>query len=210
MAWKGEKSVIRNIIFDMGNVLVHFNPNLFVSKAAVSDADRALLLEAVFRNPLWIEMDRGAATEEEAYADMCRRLPKHLHGAARELLYWWHDLLPMEGMEPLIRELKSLGYGLYVLSNAPSNLHIYFPRIPGAQYMDGLVVSADHKMLKPQRALYEVLLNKYHLAAEECIFIDDTPANVEGARRAGLSGAVFPGDAAQLRRDLRAAGIPVG
>ncbi|MDO5399609.1 MAG: HAD family phosphatase [Eubacteriales bacterium] len=199
--------MIQNIVFDMGGVLLHFDPALFVSRVDASPEDRALLLEAVFHNPLWIEMDRGTATEAEAYADMCRRLPRHLHGQARALLYWWQDILPMEGMEALIWELKAKGYGLYVLSNAPTNLHAYFSRIPGADCMDGLVVSADHHLLKPQRELYEVLLNKYRLRPETCFFIDDMPANVEGARAAGMSAARFTGDAAQLRSALRLAGV---
>lgn len=201
--------MIRNIVFDMGNVLVHFDPERFVRRLDLPQADREMLLEAVFHNPLWIEMDRGTALEPEAYEDMCRRLPQRLHQAAWTLLHWWKDLLPMEGMEDLVRELKEQGYGLYVLSNAPTNLHIYFSRIPGSEHMDGLVVSADHKLLKPQRELFEVLLNRYQLNGGECFFIDDTAANVEGAQNAGLHGTVFTGNVEKLREDLRAAGVPV-
>lgn len=200
--------MIRNIVFDMGNVLLQFDPQAFVDRLEVSDAQRQCLLREVFGSPRWIELDRGDVTEADALADMCSHLPSSLHDAAERLLYWWREPTPIEGMEALIRELKALGYGLYVLSNAPANLHTYFPRIPGSDCMDGLIVSADHHLLKPQGALYEILLSTYALRAEECFFIDDTPANVDGARKAGLSGTVFS-SLPQLRRDLRKAGIPV-
>lgn len=199
--------MIRNIVFDMGNVLLRFDPELFVSRLDVSEEDRELLLKEVFGSPLWAQLDQGMAGEVQALLAMCRRLPPRLHACAAALLNWWQEILPIPGMEGLIRELKEQGYGLYVLSNAPVNLHLYFSNIPGAQYMDGLVVSADHKMVKPQRELYEVLLNRYRLTGGECFFIDDMAANVEGAKAAGLQGTVFTGDVQKLREDLKKVGI---
>lgn len=201
--------MIRNVVFDMGNVLVRFDPKLFVSRLHVTGEDRGLLLREVFGGPEWIALDRGTVQEGEALADMCRRLPPHLHDCAAELLHWWQELLPIAGMEDLIRELKEKGYGLYVLSNAPVNLHTYYPRIPGAQYMGGLVVSADYNMLKPQRELYQVLFDRYGLRPEACFFIDDTFANVEGAKAAGMAAAVFGGSLKALRAALREAGVHV-
>lgn len=161
--------MIRNIVFDMGNVLVRFDPESFVARLPVSGADKSLLLKEVFGSPLWIELDRGRVDEEAALAEMRRHLPAHLHSAAGKLLHWWEAFEPIAGMAQLIGELKALGYGLFVLSNAPKNLHIYFPRIPGSLHMDGLIVSADHHLLKPQRELYELLLNTYKLHAERVL-----------------------------------------
>ena len=113
-----------------------------------------------------------------------------------------------EGMAELIRELKGLGYGIYLLSNAKADLPLYFDRIPGSECFDGRIVSADWKLLKPQPEIYETLLREFRLKPEECFFIDDLSVNVEGARRAGLDGAVFFGDIPRLRRELIAAGVP--
>lgn len=203
--------MIQNIVFDMGNVLIHWRPDLFVERAGIPEADRPLLLREVFGSVEWVRLDRGTLSWEEAAAAMEKRLPEHLHAAARELTErWWETcLLPVEGMADLIRELKGLGYGIYLLSNAKADLPRYFSRIPGSECFDGRIVSADWKLLKPQREIYETLLREYGLKPEECFFIDDLALNVEGAWCVGMGGAVFDGSLSRLRRALRGAGVPV-
>lgn len=202
--------MIRNIVFDMGNVLVYWRPDTLVRRLGVPEEDRPLLLREVFGDVNWIQLDRGIVTPEEAAERMCRRLPEHLHSAVRELTgSWWHGpLLPVEGMADLVRELKGLGYGIYLLSNAGLDHPEYFDRVPGSECFDGRVVSAFYKLLKPQPELYQILLREYGLKAEECFFVDDLNINVEAAMLVGMSGAVFRG-AGPLRRSLREAGIPV-
>lgn len=202
--------MIRNIVFDMGNVLIYWRPEELVRRLGVPEEDRPLLLREVFCSVNWIQLDRGIATPEEAADGICRRLPQRLHGAVRELTAgWWRGLLlPVEGMAELVRELKGLGYGIYLLSNAGVDLPKFFPRIPGSECFDGRVISAFHKLLKPQPELYQILLREYNLKGEECFFVDDLNINVEAAMLAGMSGTVFCG-AGELRRSLREAGIPV-
>ena len=74
---------------------------------------------------------------------------------------------------------------------------------------DGTLISADVKLVKPQPEIYRLLLEKFSLTAQECFFIDDSPANIEGALMCGIPGAVFHGDVALLRKDLRAAGVTI-
>lgn len=95
--------MIRNIVFDMGNVLIHWKPSLFVEDLGVPEEDRALLLREVFGSVEWIQMDRGTLSMEDGLDVICRRLPEHLRGPARELtLNWWRRwLLPVEGMADL-------------------------------------------------------------------------------------------------------------
>lgn len=202
--------MIRNIVFDMGNVLIYWRPEELVRRLGVPEEDRPLLLREVFGGVNWIQLDRGIAAPQEAADRICRRLPQHLHGAVRELTAgWWRGpLLPVEGMAELVRELKGLGYGIYLLSNAGVDLPKFFPRIPGSECFDGRVISAFHKLLKPQPELYQILLREYNLKGEECFFVDDLNINVEAAMLAGMSGTVFCG-AGELRRSLREAGIPV-
>lgn len=203
--------MIRNIVFDMGNVLIHWCPAVFAERLGVPEEDRPLLIREVFDSVEWVQLDRGSISMEEGVAAMCGRLPERLHGVARELaVNWWKDcLMPVEGMEDLIRELKGLGYGVYLLSNAKEDLPDYFNRIPGSQYFDGKIVSADWKLLKPQHEIYEALFREYGLPPVTCFFIDDLSVNIEGARNVGMPGAVFDGDMDALRRALRAAGVPV-
>ena len=201
--------MIRNIVFDMGGVLIHYNPARFIDLLALEGGDRDLLMREVFSTVEWVQMDRGTRTEEEASAAMKKKLPPRLHGAADRLVYWWElELRPMEGMEGLLRELKELGFPIYLLSNASLRQPGYFDKIPGSQYFDGKIVSAFYKLLKPQPEIFRLLTEKFGLKLEECFFVDDLPGNVEGAVNAGLSGAVFHG-VEDLRRKLRAAGVPV-
>lgn len=202
--------MIKQIVFDMGGVLVHYSPSRFIDLLSAGGEDKALLLREVFNTVEWFRMDRGTITEEEASAAMKRNLPPRLHEAVDRLMAWWElELRPMEGMAELLAELKELGYGLYLLSNATVRQPEYFDRLPGSEYFDGRLVSAFYKLLKPQREIYETLLREFGLRAEECFFVDDSVANVEGAYCVGLSGAVFDGDVDRLRRALRAAGVPV-
>ena len=115
----------------------------------------------------------------------------------------------MEGMAALLEELKGLGYGLYLLSNATVRQPEYFPDIPGSQFFDGAVISAHWKVLKPEREIYEILFREYGLDPSECFFVDDLNINVEGALCAGMDGYVFDGDMGRLRQALRRAGVMV-
>lgn len=203
--------MIRNIVFDMGQVLIYFYPDMFLRRLGVPEEDWPLLEREMFRSVEWAQTDRGTLDEAGAVEAFCARLPERLHACVRAMVWdWWKEpLIPVEGMEELIGELKGLGYGIYLLSNASSRLHEYFPRIPGSQYFDGKLVSADWKMLKPEREIFQTLFREFGLKPEECLFIDDLPHNVEGAVFSGMGGIIFRDDVSLLRRELIAAGIPV-
>ena len=204
--------MIRKLVFDMGNVLIHYIPQVFMDRLGVPAEDQPLLAREVFGSVEWIRMDRGTLGQEEAVAAMEARLPRRLWEYARRLvLGWWLDgpLMPVEGMAALLEELKGLGYGLYLLSNATVRQPEYFPGIPGSQFFDGAVISAHWKVLKPEREIYEILFREYGLEPSECFFVDDLNINVEGALCAGMDGYIFDGDVGRLRQALCRAGVPV-
>lgn len=203
--------MIKNIIFDMGQVLIQWSPKLLTDRLDCSEADKQLLISEVFGGVEWTALDRGRLSPDEGCRAICRRLPERLHEAAERLIrYWWQDeLIPVDGMRELIYELHSKGYSIYLLSNAASTLNIYFDRLPGAQYFLGKIVSADVKLLKPQHEIYELMYKRFSLKPEECLFIDDSPANIDGAECTGMSGIVFRGDLQRLRNELFEAGIKV-
>ncbi len=202
--------MIRNIIFDMGQVLIRFDREHFLSRLGIQGEDRTTLMREVFLSLEWAQMDRGTLTEEQALVSICGRLPGHLHQAARKLVLEWDSpLLPVPGMYELIGELKAKGYGIYLLSNASLRQHDYWPRIPASRFFDGTLISAYEKLVKPQPELYRLLLERFSLEAEECLFVDDMPANVEGGVFCGIPGIVFHGDVGLLRRELHHAGIDV-
>ena len=203
--------MIKNVIFDMGQVLIHWRPDMFTAQFELDKEEEALLMKEVFKNREWPQLDRGTISEEDATASVCTRLPEKLHPMAERIIFdWWQrPLVPMEGMEALIQEIKENGYKIYLLSNASIRLREYFHRIPGSQYFDGQLVSAEEKLLKPQHEIYETLFERFDLVPEECFFIDDSPYNIEGAYLCGMAGAVFHGDVEELRQNLKKAGIMI-
>lgn len=202
--------MIRNIVFDMGQVLIRFDRDYFIERLGITGEDKALLKRQVFLSLEWARMDRGSMTDAEAAQSVCKRLPEHLHDAATKLVGMWdRPILPVEGMYELVQELKENGYGIYLLSNASLRQHDYWPRIEASRFFDGTLVSADEGVVKPQPEIYRLLLERFHLKAEECFFIDDVPANIEGAFYCGIPGTVFHGDTGLLRQALRSAGVNI-
>lgn len=202
---------IDTIVFDMGQVLIHWQPLALIAHMNLTEKQQELLLTELFQSVEWVQSDHGTIALEQIVTQVCRRLPEDLHPAVKELvLGWWRrPLVPMEGMAELIRELKEKGYKIYLLSNASVDLRKYFHRIPGSEYFDGLMVSAEERLLKPQHEIYHTLYSRFRLEPGRCLFIDDSPANIEGAMCTGMDGLIFRGDAARLRRELRQRGIDV-
>jgi len=194
----------KTIVFDMGGVLLDFNPNRYVYRHNLQGEDRNLILREVFGSYEWLQLDRGDATYEEAIESMCKRLPEHLHEECRYFVYnWWvGPIYPIPGMEQLMRDLYQKGIEMYVLSNAALSLRKYAFRVPGFQFAKDIFVSAEWKMLKPERQIFEKFLDVFQLDADNCFFIDDNPANVAGAIQAGIHGAVFYGDVNRVRTQI--------
>ena len=200
--------VIKNIVFDMGNVLVRFDPELFMDRYSLTGEDRRLIRNEVFRSVEWTMLDRGVIDEEIAEQRILPRLPERLHDAARGLIEKWDDpIVPVEGMLELLQALKAKGYRLYLLSNAATRQPIYWARAEASKLMDGALISAEVKLLKPDPQIYRTFLRKFALRPEECVFIDDTPINVEGALYENMAGIVFNMDVPALAESLRTLGV---
>lgn len=202
--------MIRNIVFDMGNVMIYFRKGLFLDRAGLAGEDRTLLERVVFDSLEWARMDRGSLLEDEAETLMCARLPARLHAYVHSFVYDWDKpLMPVPGMAALVKELKEKGYGIYLLSNAASRQHDYWPRIPGSEYFDGTLISADELLVKPEREFFSLFFERFSLEPDECVFIDDNTMNAEGAYRCGMHPIVFHDDVDELRARLRDEGVAV-
>lgn len=203
--------MIRNIVFDMGGVLISFDAQRYTARFVPDPADYELIHRELFRSVEWIRMDRGSITDEEAVACVCRRLPERLHQAVADILEHWHqDIPPLDGVYDLVEELKGKGYGIYLLSNTCTRFHSFRKSIPALRFFDGEFISADCHLVKPEPGIYLRFLEQFSLRPEECVFIDDVPLNIEAAIRCGFYGLVYHGDPARLRRELRALGVDAG
>ena len=203
--------MIRNIVFDMGKVMIQFNPDRFMDRAGIKDpADRKLIMNELFRSVEWAQMDEGTLTEETAEPLILTRIPERLKAIVSSLLYNWafpREQIP--GMEDLVRRLKETGYGIWLLSNASKMQPRYWRDVPVSRYFDGTLISCDVNVVKPCRQIYRIFTERFSLKPEECLFIDDAPANVAGAIACGWQGIVFHGDAEELELKMIDAGINI-
>ena len=200
---RGAIAPLKNIVFDMGGVLFRWDPLAMARRVASDGEDVRLLAREVFGSPEWAWMDAGAVDEQTVLWTAKARLPRRLHAAAEQLVLHWHNhRVTIEGMDALIRDLKADGYGIYLLSNAGESFDRYEAQLPARACFDGLVVSYREHVVKPDARIYQALIDLYGLTPAECLFIDDTPKNVLGARRVGMRGWHFDGDVQALRAAL--------
>lgn len=195
--------MIKNIVFDMGGVLIRWDPKGFVSELGLNEEDSALLMQYTYASSLWADMDWGRKNEDDVCSYACANLPPRLHEYAYRLVHHWCSRLQaIPGMRDLVEDCKLAGKKIYLLSNASHKQKDYWPDVPGSELFDGRIVSAEVGAAKPDRRIFEALLETYKLRADECVFIDDMWINVLGAMNAGLHGLVFDGDTDRLRRIL--------
>lgn len=201
--------MIKNIIFDMGNVLIDFNPMQYVKELHMEDKEEEQkIFKAAYLNYKSIYMDYGRISDEEFVDHVVEGIGEEYRDKIKTLILNWTDYLtPVAGMEELVIELKSKGYKIYLLSNASFNQHNYWEKIPVHKYFDGKVVSCDVGEVKPFAGIYEALYKKFNIKPEESFFIDDLIINIFGANRTGMEGYVFTGDVRDLRKELERRGI---
>jgi putative hydrolase of the HAD superfamily len=197
--------MIKNIIFDMGQVLREFNPYFCIRPYLENEEDVETIKRVCFESPQWMELDHGTITYEEALTIWKAKLPNRLHAVTDRIIADWHLYLPeISEMTELVKILYANGYDLYLLSNVSvrfsESMRDHFEALT---YMKGYIASAENKLLKPEPAIYQLLLSRFHLLAEECVFIDDVPANIAGGEAVGIAGIVFDGDVQILKQKLK-------
>ena len=195
--------MIRSVVFDIGDVICQWDPRVWLQHR-FGEKLGPRMLEIVMGSTLWKEkVDRGTMPEEVFFRLRREEYPELAAEIAAVEEEWKEILPPKQDTEDLIRRLKAAGYGVYYLSNFPEKTFCYvWERTPASRLMDGGVVSWRERLVKPEPAIYRLLLDRYGLRGEETVFTDDTPVNVEGARAAGLFAWHFTG-AAGFERYLR-------
>lgn len=195
----------------MGGVIVEFNPRAVLARYLDRREDIEYMLQAVFASAQWVEMDKGTLTVEETARRVSSRVrPEYRDLAERLVLRWYEEMPPKAGMEQLVRELKRAGYGIYLLSNTSRDFYGFKDSVPAFGSFDGFIISADHLVIKPDPSIYEILFSRFSLSAEECFFIDDSPANVETGAALGMKTHCFAdGDVGALKQAMRSNGIDI-
>lgn len=185
--------MIKNIIFDIGGVLVDFIPQIAMEKLGIPKDIVPKVMEKTVNSKWWVQLDIGVLDDEEIIERMIDDAPEY-----KEYIRLFFD----KGKEMLVTEfdysrkwildLKDKGYRVYLLSNYPKNyFNIHSKYMSFINDVDGKVVSGFVNMIKPQPEIYKYLLEKYRLVPAQSVFIDDRMDNVEAARQAGINGIQF-------------------
>ena len=194
----------RNILFDMGNVIIDFSPYSITSAFTTDiEAINRLTVEIFFRQE-WLDLDQGITDESKAYQTIIQRLPSEDHMLCEEILARWHETKSERiDMLEIVKQLHENGYRLFLCSNASLRFHAYKESIEAFKYFDDLLISADIKISKPHPEFFLHLLKKHSLDPKECLFIDDLSHNILGANRLGIDGYLFNGNAQYLHDYLQ-------
>ncbi|MBE6049717.1 MAG: HAD family phosphatase [Clostridium sp.] len=183
----------KNIIFDLGNVLLTFDPEEYLNKIIDDKNKISIIYNAIFKSDEWPMLDRGTLTQEEAKRNIMSRYKDYAKSIELAFDNWIKSILtPIEDTVKILTELKEKGYKIYYLSNFHELAFDYVTsEFSFFKLFDGGIVSYKENLLKPEKEIYNRILDEYKLSAKESIFIDDMLPNIEGAKLAGLSTILF-------------------
>lgn len=184
--------MIRTIIFDIGNVLTAFGWRDFMGSFGFDKETEAKVCRATVESPFWCECDRGVLSDEEILAGFIQNDPT-IEKELRQVYTDLHGIVTrLDYAIPWIQELKEKGYQVLVLSNfSEKGWQENQDALDFMEYVDGGIISYTEQLIKPDPAIYRLLLDRYGLKAEECVFLDDTAGNVKAAKDIGMNGIVF-------------------
>lgn len=199
--------MIKNIIFDIGNVLLGFEYWSFFESFGYDEETMERLAKATVLSSQWNELDRGVLSYQEVLQRFTENAPELESVIYRTFENLKGLLSRYEYAVPWIKELKSKGYKVYYLSNFFRKAEVDCAEtMDFLPYMDGGILSYRDKVTKPDRAIYQLLLSRYGLKAEESVFLDDTEKNIVGAKKEGIHGIVFR-NKEQTCEELRKLGV---
>lgn len=186
--------MISNIIFDIGNVLACFRwKDLFKDMGITGEAFERIAAATVLHPTMWNEFDRSLLSDEEIISRCVAREPDYEKEIRQMFSQTEYLVEEYEGSFAWIKGLKERGYRVYLLSNYGKTSFEAardMGRLSFLPLVDGSVISYEVKIVKPEPGIYEALLEKYHLKAEESVFLDDKPENVDAARAFGIHGII--------------------
>lgn len=181
--------MIKNIVFDVGEVLISYRWEQMLMDYGLSKEEAIRVGNEMFEDPdeLWHIFDLGDMTQEEIIEQYCKKYPKDAKAINWFIKHGEYMHVPRPEIWEKVHELKEKGYGVYILSNYPEVLfkkHTMYADF--LNDLDGMMVSYMIHKAKPDKAIYQALCDKYDLDKSECLFFDDREMNVHGARDFGM------------------------
>lgn len=196
-------TMIKNLIFDFGKVLVDYDFEGFFQKYIPDDERRKVFVPILYNEELQCILDRELRPFDEVMEEIIEN-NKEYESEIRLFCDRYPELITNEipGMRELLTQLKGEGFKLYGLTNWCNKVYLTMREYEIFNLLDGYVISSDEKFIKPEPEIYRRLFDRFNLLPEECIFTDDKEVNIEGGRRFGMDGIVFR-NARQYEQDLR-------
>ena len=184
--------MIKAVIFDIGNVLTDFAWQEMYKEKGLGGENFDRVAKATVQSPYWCELDRGIMTFSEVM-DKFVSLDSEMEDEIRRVLADMHGIVTGRSYAvPWVCSLKKQGLKVYVLSNFSEKIwKECIDALEFYEFTDGGIISYKEHLIKPDQAVYQLLLERYGLCADECVFIDDLEENVKAARLCGINGIVF-------------------
>lgn len=195
---------IKNVVFDFGQVIIKFVPEIMVSPYVTDKSDIELLCQVLFDRLYWDKLDKGTITNEEVLKLAKERLPERLWEVSDKIYYnWIYNVPEIEGIRDLIIKLKEkYGVGIYLLSNISNYFVEHKDEFSIFELFDKCIYSAPIGIVKPSHEIFDYLCKTCNINPNEAIFIDDNEKNIESAIKFGLNGYVFDGNVSKLENYL--------
>lgn len=186
--------MIKNIVFDFGNVLVRFAPVEFIMSFGVEKAQARIISRYIYSGSEWTDGDHGLCTRAETVERLLNGWTGDKALLANILSHHEEQLQMRPDTPTLLRGLKAQGYRVFCISNTNPNDYAWITaRYPVLTEFEGSIISYREKLIKPSPEIFRLLLDRYQLNAEECVFLDDMPANTAAAEKEGFKTILVPG-----------------
>ena len=202
--------MIRNVIFDVGNVFVRWSPAEVTRRCfnlAPESKENRQRAEALFHSPVWMRLNLGEITQAEAEAAYQAQLGLTKTETANLFFHVLDHQELIDGTGTIARQLKQAGYRLFGLTDNVHEIVAHLKvRYQFWDLLEGVVVSAEIGLMKPNQAIFRHAVKMFGLTASESVFLDDVQANVDGARSIGMKACRFT-SAGRCEQDLRALGL---
>ena len=203
-------SGIKAVVFDLGGVLIDWNPRHLYRKVFATEDEMEDFLTSVATMAWNDQLDRGVPFDQ-AVAELTAEFPDHADNIAVYIDRWTEMIAgPIDDGVAVLAEVQAAGYPIYALSNwSEQTFQLVRDQFEFLDWFDGILLSSQVGVTKPDARIFAELGRRFGLDLATTLFIDDNPPNVDGARAAGLQAVRFT-SGATLREDLRDLGVPVG
>lgn len=182
---------IKNIVFDMGNVLLEWNARKNIERVEPNLQRADILQQEIFTSGVWEKQDTADLTVDQAMELVKSRLDESYHVAIQQIFKdWYHHIEIYKDVQDFAIQLSQQGYAIYILSNT-SDVYYAIEKaglLPISQVLAGKVLSFEEKCMKPDPAIFQILFDRYQLSPAESVFIDDIAGNIQVAESLGMTG----------------------